>query len=269
LSEPVVLLVGLDPPEVAELKPRLPGPVVACETLPRVRITGGELLVEDRSRWDWWRPVSRVVFHAIFDIADDVPFASTLDLWGGPCLPSPGGMLLARPRVTNLAVARRASRYAGLARTYLPAGGSYTADRPTVAKWGEWHCGEGKELFTGERTFDGPTLLEPFAPGDAVRVQVIGGAAWQIRLGGDDWKKSLHHATAAVVPLHPALEADTRRMVAAFGLELGAADYILDDEGAAHLLEFNHIPNVTQFPEIRAAYLDFVAGWIASHPVPE
>ncbi len=35
-----LLLVGLDPPETAELRRRLDRPVLAFETLPRIRWTG-------------------------------------------------------------------------------------------------------------------------------------------------------------------------------------------------------------------------------------
>jgi hypothetical protein len=93
---------------------------------------------------------------------------------------------------------------------------------------------------------------------------VIGDEKWQIRLGGDDWKKSIHHPTAGLVAADPELVADTRRMMAAFGTETGAADYVVGSDGTRHLLEFNHIPNVTQFPEIRAAYLEFVARWLGA-----
>ena len=60
----------------------------------------------------------------------------------------------------------------------------------TVAKWGEWHCGENKERFRGERVAAGPTLFERFIEGEAVRIQIIGEKAWQFRLAGEDWKKS-------------------------------------------------------------------------------
>jgi hypothetical protein len=272
VSEPVTLLVGLDPPEVDEISERISGPVVASEMLPRVRLTDGELTVEDRAVWGRSAPVGRIVFHAIYEFEPDLRFLNTVALWGGPCLPNPIGMLLARPRVTNLAVARTASRFAQLRRTYLAKGGTYAVERPTVAKWGEWHCGEGKEVFDGERTFEEPTLLEPFVSGEAIRVQVIGDSAWQIRLGGDDWKKSIHHTTAGLVELNPRLVTDVRAIMAAFRLELGAADYIVEPGGTPHLLEFNHIPNVTQFPEIREAYLTFVTEWVsqsvASAPAP-
>ena len=180
-------------------------------------------------------------------------------------------MLDCRPRVPNLARVRRVSRFAALPRGYADGRATFRADGPTVAKWGEWHCGEGKERFADEWTAKEPTLIEPFLEGEAVRVTAIGNALFQLRLGGDDWKKSIHHATAAFLPLDPRLADDVRRMRDHFDLAVCAADYILAPDGTPHLLELNHVPNVTQFPEIRAAYLDFAARWIGeprSDPSP-
>ena len=39
-------------------------------------------------------------------------------------------------------------------------------------------------------------------------------------------------------------------------------DYVVAPDGTPHLLEVNHIPNVTRFPEVRAAYLDYAAAWV-------
>jgi hypothetical protein len=35
-------------------------------------------------------------------------------------------------------------------------------------------------------------------------------------------------------------------------------------DGNKYLLEVNHIPNVTVFPEVREHYLDFVARWVGA-----
>ena len=43
-------------------------------------------------------------------------------------------------------------------------------------------------------------------------------------------------------------------------------DYMIGDDGTRHLLEVNHIPNVTRFPEIRAAYLNYVVEWLTGAP---
>jgi hypothetical protein len=95
---------------------------------------------------------------------------------------------------------------------------------------------------------------------------LIGEQAWQIRLEGDDWLKSLHDARADFMPIDPELLDDTQRIREGFGLEIIANDYIVSDDGSKHLLEVNRIPNVTRFPEIWAAYRDYVIAWITGTP---
>ena len=43
---------------------------------------------------------------------------------------------------------------------------------------------------------------------------------------------------------------------------LGATDYMIDDMEDPHFFEFNHIANVTQYPEIRSGYMEYSKGWL-------
>jgi glutathione synthase/RimK-type ligase-like ATP-grasp enzyme len=109
---------------------------------------------------------------------------------------------------------------------------------------------------------DEATLVEDFIPGEAVRIMRIGQRSWQIRLAGEDWRKSIHPDQAAFMEPDPRLVEDTRRLAERFRLEVIGVDYVVDTGGTPHLLEVNHIPNVTRFPEVRAAYLDYAAAWL-------
>ena len=80
-------------------------------------------------------------------------------------------------------------------------------------------------------------------------------------MAGDGWLKSIHHQDAAFMPIDPELLDDSRRLAAHFGLEIVGVDYIVAPDGSRHLLEVNHVPNVTVFPEVREAYLDLVVEW--------
>jgi glutathione synthase/RimK-type ligase-like ATP-grasp enzyme len=62
--------------------------------------------------------------------------------------------------------------------------------------------------------------------------------------------------------IDPELLEDTQNVAKAFGLELIANDYIVNENETKHLLEVNHIPNVSRFPEIWAAYLDYATAWV-------
>jgi hypothetical protein len=229
--------------------------------VPRLRLDRGRLFVERSEAFESFVPVSRVVVHGIFE--DDLPFLTALALWGGPCLPNAHGMMDCRQRIPCLVRALQATRFGSLPRGYADRGTVVETTEDTVAKWGEWHCGENKEKFRGGWTSEVPTLFEPFLAGAAVRVHLMGERAWQIRLCGDDWKKSLHHPEAGFMPLDAELLEDSRRLQRLFRLEMLAMDYIVTPDGGKHLLEVNHIPNVTVFPEIRSAYLDFAAAWLA------
>ncbi|MDI3291424.1 hypothetical protein [Polyangium sp. 15x6] len=262
-----LLLVGLDEAEVRDLRARLSTriPVVSCPVLPRILLEAGELLVERPNAHEVYVPVSRVVFHGIFD--DDLPLLTALALWGGPCLPLARGMMDARQRIPCLVRTLAVTRFGAMRRGYADRDSpvSPRAGETLVAKWGEWHCGENKELFSATRRAEVPTLIEPFVRGEATRIHVLGERAWQIRMAGETWLKSIHHAGAVVLPegeADPALVEDARRIGAAFGLEMFAIDYMVEPDGTKHLLELNHIPNVTVFPVLREAYLDFVASWI-------
>lgn len=257
MSSPITL-VGLDPPEAEELSQRLRCRVIAFNMLPRLRLVDDQLFVRPRGS-DEFEPTAKVVFHGIFE--DDLPILTVLALWGGPCFPNARGMLDCRERVPALARCRTVSRFASLPRSYGRRGEVVSFDRPTVAKWGEWHCGEGKEMFTGEWECAVPTLFEPFVPGEAVRVQLVGERAWQIRMGGDGWKKSIHGPGSELVSPDTELLEDMRNLQRNFGLEICAGDYIVTSDGTKHLLELNHIPNVTEFETIRRAYLETVAEW--------
>jgi hypothetical protein len=261
-----LLTIGLDEPESAALRDLLGElPVIAHPTLPALRLENGTLYAESATRAGRFLPVSRVIFHGIF--ADDLDLITTLALWGGPCLPSARGLLDCRLRIPCLARALSVTRF-GAARSLLAAGQRLTRETPSVAKWGNWHCGENKLRFSGEFVAQEATIIEPFFLGEAVRVVIIGPHAWQVRLEGDDWLKSIHHERAAFMPLDPALHEDTEALARALRLEMLGVDYIAAPDGARFLLEVNHIPNVTRFPELRGTFLRWAASWALGSDSP-
>jgi hypothetical protein len=253
-----LLVVGLDEPEIVDLRARRDGPAVCHALLPAIRIEDGTLLAE-RASGPGMLPIDRVVFHGIF--ADDYDFLTALALWGGPCLPSARGLLDCRERLPCLARALRVTRFGGMPRGWLAPGQTIECARDSVAKWGNWHCGENKARFTGSFTASEPTIVEPFIVGEAVRIALVGDQAWQIRLAGDGWLKSIHHADAAFMPIDEELLADARALASGLGLEVTGIDYMIGADGSKHLLEVNHAANVTVFAPLREAFLDLVARW--------
>lgn len=260
-----VVLIGLEAAEADAIAARVGHEVVAHGALPKVRVEDGTLKVEKPSGFGFVR-VERVVFHGIFE--DDFDTIAGLALWGGPCFPSARGMMDCRLKLPCLVRALEVTRFGGLLRGFASAGATTYADGARVAKWGDWHCGDNKARWAGGGfTPTEAAWTEPFVEGEAVRVVWIGERSWQIRMCGDGWLKSIHHADAAFMAPDPALLADARALMEGFGLELVGVDYMVDGAGVPHLLEVNHIPSVTCFPEIRAAYLERVVGWLGEAEV--
>lgn len=255
-----VALIGLDEAESEAIAARVEHEVVAHSALPKVRVEDGALKVEKPSLFGYTR-VERVVFHGIFE--DDFDTIAGLALWGGPCFPSARAMMDCRLKLPCLIRSLELTRFGGLLRGFASAGAATYTDTDRVAKWGNWHCGDNKARWSkGGFTPAEAAWTEPFVEGEAVRVVWIGERSWQIRLRGDGWLKSIHHPDSAFMDPDPELVADARALMDGFGLGLVGVDYMVDSAGAYHLLEVNHIPSVTCFPEIREAYLEHVVGWL-------
>lgn len=258
-------LIGLDEPEVKGIQERVAAPLIAFEQMPRIRVRDGELFVEPK-RGPQWLPVSKVAFHSLYD--NDMDFLAGLALWNGACLPNARAMLDCRLKFPCLIRALQYTRFGSPLRGYAAPNTPYVgeAGEELVAKWGNWHCGENKARFTGVWKSEEACIIEKFLPGQAVRVVMIGEKYWQIKLAGEDWLKSIHAPDAAFMEPDAELLADTRVLKQAFGLEIIGNDYIIEEKGAKHLLEVNHIPNVTRFPEIWTAYRDYVINWLNEKP---
>lgn len=256
-------MIGLERGVHPLISARLDCPHVVSEILPEIRVEDGRLYVR---RPAGYLEASHVLYHGIFE--DDLETITALAVWRGPCLPHAGGMLRARPRVPALVEALDVTAFPGGPRGYAFGGATIAAPGPRVAKYGQMHCGEGKDLFTGPRRCDTPTLVEPFVEGRAVRIMCIGERTWQIRLEGDDWRKSIHADSAAPEAARADLVDDTRRLMARFNLEIAGVDYMIDRDDRPVLLELNHIPNVDRFDEIRDAYVDYSVAWLGQRGVP-
>ena len=250
-------IIGLEDAQAQEICDALDQPCLYRITLPGIKVEDGKLMVETDRR-PRYVPVRKLLYHSIYE--HDFDFITGLAFWQGECLPNARAMLDLRLKLPGLIRALAHTRFP-FPRGFATAGMPYQAAEQSVAKWGNWHCGENKEVFTGAWNSTEAAIIEPFIAGTAVRVVMIGEQAWQIQLEGDNWLKSIHHADAAFMDVDPELLEDTRNLKAAFNMQVIANDYMIAADGKRYLLEVNHIPNVSRFPEIWAAYRDYAIDW--------
>lgn len=250
-------LIGFDEPQIDQFKQQFGKNVIAHSTLPHYKVIDGELFV-DREFSSFQTRVDRVIFYGIFE--NDFDLLVALSLWGGACYPNPVGMMNCRLKHACLVRALKVTNFPGEGRGFLSAGETAELPRDSVAKWGNWHCGENKERIQGKWQAEFSSTIEPFFEGNVVRVIKIGDQIRQIQLTGDDWKKSIHGAGAGFMSVDEELAEDTCRLAEHFDVELIANDYVVG-KADKYLLEVNHIPNVTQFPEIWDLYFEEVSRW--------
>ncbi len=257
-----LLLVGLEPPEIDAIKSKLGMDwlLVASDMLPNIRLVEGVLYVESPWHPDKYLPVDKVIFHGIFE--HDYDFITLLALWNGDCLPNALGMMDCRLRHAGLVRALRVSKFGNVPRGMSIKSETWETDKEIVGKWGNWHCGENKHKFTGQWDTQETTTFEPFFKGEAVRIMLVGDEAWQIKLTGDDWLKSIHHHQAGSMPIDNELLEDTKCLAQHFGLQIIGVDYMVNDKGEKLFLEVNHIPNVTVFPFVNEIFIQYAIDWV-------
>ncbi|WP_294818813.1 hypothetical protein [uncultured Flavobacterium sp.] len=257
-----ILIVGLEEKEVNAIRQNLEFGylVVHYDMLPNVKLTAGELFVESTSVPGKYLIVDKVIFHGIFET--DVDFLTLLALWNGPCLPDALGMMDLRQRIPGLVRALRITKFGTSKRGMAIGRQPIHSETEVVAKWGIWHCGEDKHKFSGDWESSETSVIEPFIDGEAVRIMIVGDRHWQIRLTGDGWLKSIHNEGSWEMDIDRELLEDSRNIAKHFNLDAVGVDYMVGKDGQRHLLEVNHIPNVTVFPFINEAFVAYASGWI-------
>jgi len=255
-----LLIIGLEAKEVKAITKDLNILVVASDMLPNVKLIEGDLFVESQQQTGKYLKVDKVIFHGIFE--NDFNFLTLLALWGGDCLPSAKGMMDCRLHHSGLVRALEITKFGNLKRGMSIQSETWNTQNETVAKWGNWHCGEDKHKFTGKWQTSETTLFEQFIKGEAVRIMLVGEKSWQIQLTGDDWLKSIHHQDSGEMTIDKKLLEDTQNLAKHFGLPVIGVDYMIAENGEKYLLEVNHIPNVTVFPFVNVAFIDFAKNWI-------
>lgn len=253
-----IAVVGLHQNEYDYIRKNVDSLMIWHQSVPKIKIVNQTLYVE-KSQGVGMLPVDKIVYHGIFE--KDLDFISGLALWNGPCYPNALGMIDCRLKIPCLARAMQISKFAS-PRGFISAHAFVRTETELVAKWGNWHCGENKHKFSGDWESDENAVLEPYFDGDAVRILVIGNQCWQIKLEGETWLKSIHPETSKFMEIDPELLEDTLNLKKELNMDIIANDYIVGNDGTKHLLEVNHIPNITRFDDVRLKYLETVVNWL-------
>lgn len=253
-----IALVGIELDEYEIIKSNYDGHILWHQAIPKIVVKEGVLFME-KANGIGMLPVDKVVYYGIYE--NDFDFITGLALWNGSCFPNAAAMMDCRLKIPCLVRALQYSNF-GLARGFVSANTEVNVEKDSVAKWGNWHCGENKHRFTGHWESEHPSTIETYFEGEAVRIMIVGNHIWQIKLEGESWLKSIHPDSACFMEIDQDLLTDTLNIMEKMKMDMIGNDYIICTDGSKQLLEVNHIPNITRFEEVKTAYLETVIKWI-------
>lgn len=145
-------------------------------------------------------------------------------------------------------------------------------ERPYVLKTGNLHQGHGKHLIGSDSQtpqWEGTATVEPFYEGTSCRVFCLSSdddgsglvLMWGIRYDNPtSWIKNSAGADLEVwEDMPPECFEHAARVHRHFGLDISGIDYVVEDDGTVHFLEYNQFPGLAPCDEIAEKAGEFLA----------
>lgn len=128
---------------------------------------------------------------------------------------------------------------------------------PFVLKTENSHQGEGKHLIGVDTTlpeWEGLATVEQFYSGFSTRVLTIGAEVFGLRYDNEEsWIKNSAGAEVEPWDIPENVREHAARVHDHFGLEISGIDYVVEDNGEFHFLEYNMFPGIAAFDSTQNA----------------
>lgn len=121
----------------------------------------------------------------------------------------------------------------------------------TVLKWGNGHCGDGKQLFvTGQEECgarSGDMLTEPFVEGRSYRILIVDQYLCQLEYESADWRKNVKGTVRLCETVNFNMALRAQEIAGHYCLSVAGIDFVQADENEPPmLLEVNAYPSLEQ-----------------------
>jgi hypothetical protein len=252
-----LISIGLDNHIVETIKNEV-GHIVNYQYLPDIFSVNGDSFVHSQFGSHYLCPRG-VLFYCYFD--SPAIQRRALALSNTPTFPNVKSTILHDDKAISLISALSADPVKNnLDRGFINKNTDIGITCQTVAKWGEWHCGQGKAVFNNVANVPEQSILEPFIEGESHRILIVGDSVWQIRYDSDDWRKNVNSKITILKHADPELAVRSEKIAQNLGLSIVGIDYIINDHGA-FLLEVNAYPGLDQIPEAEELFIDLAIKW--------
>jgi hypothetical protein len=121
----------------------------------------------------------------------------------------------------------------------------------TVLKWGNGHCGDGKQLLvTGQEEYQacvGDVLAEPFVEGRSYRILIVDQYLCQLEYESADWRKNVKGSVKVCETVNFGMALRAQEIASHYCLSVAGIDFVQPGEDEpAMLLEVNAYPSLEQ-----------------------
>ncbi len=260
-----IISIGLEPHIVEAIKAKV-GHIVAHDTLPRGYTHNGQVFIESPVISRKYLAPRAVLYYCYFE--DPQTIRRALALSNTPTFPDVRKTILHDDKALSLIQAVSADPGPKLPRGFIDDSETIHDVETTVAKWGEWHCGEGKKLCQeGELSVPEPSVLEPFVDGESIRVLRVGNihvgsSYWQLHYESDDWRKNVNSKITVLPKVDQDIFERTEAITSKLGLNVTGVDFIRAKNGEAYLLEVNAYPGLEDAPGAEDKFVELAVDWI-------
>lgn len=249
---PLIVTVGLSIDQSSFIKESVDARVVAYPGPVAAYSVDGGFHIESRTVSGRFLRPDAVVYYSYFDQAHD--FRQALALSRIPTFPDVRHTIIHDQRPISFMLANMADPNPRHDSGFMPRGTTIELAQPSVAKWSDKHCGDGKAIVSGAWTAAESSLIEPYWEGESQRVLRVGERYWQLSYQSADWRKNVD-ADVCEIDLDPALVDRTRQLTSRLNLEVAGVDFLVSPSGS-RLLEVNAYPGFDEVAAADAAFLE-------------
>lgn len=256
-----IISIGLDPHVVEAIQSKIGRHISDYQYLPNIFAIDGEAYVQSQSGSYYIRPAG-ILYYCYFESPEIQRRA--LALADTPTFPYVRQTILHDDKVLSLIAARNADYgEKDVRRGFAFETPTVNLKNPTVAKWGKWHCGDGKKICEEYVDVPEPAILEPFIEGESHRILIVNHDVWQIKYESDDWRKNVNSKITVLDRPDQVLADRAVNIANKLNLKVCGIDFIINSNGA-YLLEANAYPGLYQVPQAEEAFINFAASWAST-----
>lgn len=256
-----IISIGLDPHVVEAISQKINRYISDYQHLPDIYAVNGESYIQSQSGSHYIRPVG-ILYYCYFESPEN--HRRALALADTPTFPDVRQTIHHDDKVLSLIAARNADHgELDVPRGFTHENQTINLKSPLVAKWGKWHCGDGKKICEEYIDVPEPAILEPFIEGESYRILIVNHEVWQIKYESDDWRKNVNSKITVLDKPDSVLADRAVNIANKLNLKVCGIDFIVNDTGA-YLLEVNAYPGLYQVPKAEESFINFAAAWAST-----